>query len=188
LDEPCEPGGTGCGEEIGHSAEARASTGSNSLHLFTYSLFYPAPSPLPPQILPVWDQTTVPVQNSLAYLNWVFSVDQDLSLDTYFFKNVGSGFRAGLLVDTTTNSTILSFLGTTGFDSFLDLALIAGHKYMLKLAVADFEGFDDTESYIDLYFSEDVQFTSIPEPTTILLFLIGLVMLGLTTTRSFYRK
>lgn len=188
LEEPCGPGGTACGDEIGHSARAEASIGSNSLHLFTYSLFYWAPSPLPPETLPVWDMVTDPVQNSLAYLNWVFSVDQDLTLDTYFVKNSGIGLRAGLLVDTTTNTTVMSFLGGAGFDSFQDLALTAGHKYMLKLAAADLDHDDDTESYIDLYFSEDVVFMSVPEPEAVLLFLFGLVMLGLTRARSISNK
>lgn len=179
LEEPCNPDGTGCIDQYGHSATAEASTTSNSIDLFTYSLFYPATGPIPPLLLPVWDLVTDPIQESIAELSWVFSVDQDISFeDIYFVKNSGDGYTSALLKDLTTNVTLLDFAGTTGIDHFENIALAAGHKYALDAAAADFYHDDDTEAYIDFYFSEDVTFVSVPEPSAAILISIGLVLIG----------
>ncbi len=184
LDEPCNELGMSCGDEWGHSADAQASTGSNSLHLFTYSLFYPSASFPPPSTLPVWDGVTAPIQESIADLSWVFRIDQNLTVDFYFVKNSGTGYTTGLLMDKTTNTTLLDFSGTVGFEHVEDLALIAGHKYILQASAADFNHDDDTEAYVDIYFSEDVTFASVPEPMTLLLFSAGLLSIGLGGTRT----
>ncbi len=184
LDEPCNELGMACGDEWGHSADAQASTDANSIHLFTYSLFYPSASFPAPPTLPVWDGVTDPIQESKANLSWVFSVDQNLTTDFYFVKNSGTGFTRGLLVDKTTGTTLLDFFGTVGFEHVEDLALIAGHKYALMASAADFFHDDDTEAYIDIYFSEDVMFSSVPEPSALMLFAAGLLGLGLVALRS----
>ena len=129
VDEPCNTDGTGCGDEWGHSATAEASTSANSIDLFTYSLFYPAPAPIPSSLLPVWDFVTPPIQDSIADLSWVFSVNEDITIDVHLVKTSGDGFASAFLRDKTANITLLDYVNPEGFDSIYDIALLAGHKY-----------------------------------------------------------
>ena len=178
VDEPCNTDGTGCGDEWGHSATAEASTSANSIDLFTYSLFYPAPAPVPPASLPVWDLVTAPIQNSIADLSWVFSVNEDIAIDVHLVKTSGDGFASAYLKDKTTNVVLLDYLNPEGFDSIEDIVLLAGHKYALNSMAVDTFHDDDTEAYVDIYFSRDVIFSAVPEPSTLMLLAAGLAALG----------
>ncbi len=183
LEEPCNEMGMECGDVSWHGADAKAWMGSRSLNLYTYSLFYSSWVSPDPSTQPVWDRH-MPIQESVADLSWVFSVDQDLIGAFGFFKRLGDGYTSGRLVDKTAGTTLFDYPMARGYRNFYDIALIAGHKYELQATAADVEHDDDSEAEVYIYFSEDVTFASVPEPVTLLLFATGLLSIGLSGIKA----